>query len=583
MTSLQLYDLLQALQAIIFGGLGAIAFLQWRRRGGASGAWLAATFGSLAIVVIAGEIIPEDAPDSLLFDLVQKLTVVLAVLFPYFLYRFATTFFEPTGWFLVLAKLLTAAAVAGALVLELPDQGEPRSTAVVIYINLVLVQWVLLSGRVSVRFWRASRGQPTVSGRRLRTLSVGSSALALALVLAAAASPSGRPHAIQFLVQLIALVSGPLFLLGFAPPGFVRSSWRLRELALLREAEVRLLGAEDGASVADILLPRVTHLLGGRGSALLDRDGKVLGVHGMDQDGTLRMGMDGHPPKVDGEPPTFSVPLESGKLLVQPSPYTPFFGDEEVNILKGLATVTDLALARADLLQQERRTAAELRAANEAMRDFVAIASHDLRTPLTVIRGFCIALEQQWHKVGDAEKLDYLSMMDRQAEHLARLVDDLLTVSQIDAHALKAQKERIEIRRAIDRALEGLGTEITVEASPGLAAHADPHHVYRMLRNYLENAVSYGDPPVMVEARRNNGWIEVMVRDQGEGVDSHFKERLFDKFARAQAGSATGKQGTGLGLSIVAGLAHANGGEVWYEPNVPRGSCFGIRLPQAGA
>jgi signal transduction histidine kinase len=162
-------------------------------------------------------------------------------------------------------------------------------------------------------------------------------------------------------------------------------------------------------------------------------------------------------------------------------------------------------------------------------------------------------------------------------------VDDLLTVSQIDARALEAQKERIEIRSAIDRALEGLDTEISVEATHGLAAVADPHHVHRMIRNYLENAISYGGPPVMVEARPNDGWIEVMVRDQGEGVDNQFKEKLFDKFARAQAGAATGKQGTGLGLSIVAGLAQANGGEVWYEPNVPRGSCFGIRLPQARA
>jgi signal transduction histidine kinase len=584
MASLQLYDVLQALQAIIYGGLGAIAFLQWRRRGGESAAWLAATFGSLAIVVILGEVVPEDAPNNFLLDSIQKLTLVLVVLFPYLLYRFATTFFEAARWFSVLATTLTAAALAGGLVLELPDQGEPRSTVVVIYIYLVVVQWVLLSGRVAVRLWKASGGQPTVSSRRLRTLSVGSFALAFAVVIAAAASPTERPHAAQFLVQFIALVSGPLFLLGFAPPGFVRSSWRLREVVKLREAEVRLLSAEDGAAVADILLPRVTHLLGGHGSALLDREGNVLGVHGLNPDSDLRPETDGQTSDAKrGALRMVAVPLESGKLLVQPSAYAPFFGDEEFSILEGLATVTDLALARANLLQRERRTAAELRAANEAMRDFVAIASHDLRTPLTVIRGFCIALEQQWKKVGDAEKLEYLSMMDRQAEHLARLVDDLLTVSQIDARALEAQKERIEIRSAIDRALEGLDTEISVEATHGLAAVADPHHVHRMIRNYLENAISYGGPPVMVEARPNDGWIEVMVRDQGEGVDNQFTEKLFDKFARAQAGAAMAKQGTGLGLSIVAGLAQANGGEVWYEPNVPRGSCFGIRLPQARA
>jgi signal transduction histidine kinase len=580
MTADQFHATLQALQVAVFAGLGVVAFFQWRRRRGEAAAWLAVTFGSLALVVVVGEVVPEDATGTPV-EVVEKITIVLLVLFPYFLYRFAVSFFMPIRWFYYLATGLTAATAAGALVVDIPESGTSGSVGFTILLYLVLAQWVLLPARVSVRLWRAGRTQAKVTRRRMQTLSIGSLGIAAALVLAVVSSLAEEPGATEILVQLLALASGPFFLLGFAPPSIVRSSWRIREQAELRDAEIRLLSADEPSDIAAIVLPHATHLVGGRGSLLVDGEGNLLGVHLLDEDEALATAR-GDLPAEDALDSVDSVdiPIQSGRLVVKASRYTPFFGEEEVDILRALAAVADLALTRARSLELERTTADELRKANQAMREFVAIASHDLRTPVTVIKGFCIALQEQWTIVSERDKLEYLSMMDRQADHLSRLVDDLLTVSRIDAHVVEIRKEPMEIAPAVARALEGLDAEVAVDVPSGLEAHADPHHVHRMLRNYVENALNYGGPPVKIEAKPRDGWIEVMVRDHGEGIDTQFKARLFERFARAQTGVAEGKQGTGLGLSIVRGLAQANGGEAWYEPNVPKGSCFGIRLPR---
>src|SRR4029077_4450248 len=103
-----------------------------------------------------------------------------------------------------------------------------------------------------------------------------------------------------------------------------------------------------------------------------------------------------------------------------------------------------------------------------------------------------------------------------------------------------------------------------------------------ILLNYLTNARKYGAEPITVDAVRRDDWVEVCVRDAGPGVPLDFVPRLFEHFTRVE-GNRGGQQGAGLGLAIVAGLAHANHGSVWYEPNVPTGSCFGVRVPQAPA
>jgi PAS domain S-box-containing protein len=281
------------------------------------------------------------------------------------------------------------------------------------------------------------------------------------------------------------------------------------------------------------------------------------------------------------------------------------FEGDDIDLLSRFGRMASLALEnarlystiRGELVERTRaekeleRTAAELQAANRELRvadamksDFVAIASHELRTPLTAVLGFASTLLNHWDRLPEEERRSQVGMIDRQARVLGRLVDDLLTMSRIEGGALDTHPRAVDVRASVEDLLDSLGSgdgDVAIEVDEKLEVLADPNHFRQIVTNFLTNALKYGRTPIQVEAAVSDGTVEVRVRDQGEGVPEDFVPRLFEKFAQAP-GVAQAHRGTGLGLSIVRGLARAQGGDAWYEPNEPRGSCFGVRLPRAG-
>lgn len=336
--------------------------------------------------------------------------------------------------------------------------------------------------------------------------------------------------------------------------------------------------AVSQAEVGDRLLPHVTGIIGGSGSALFAADGSVLGVHGLTPEEVAATATSTDPTLID-------VPLRRGRLVVRATPYSPYFARSERELLSTVAALTDLALSRAEISDRERQTAAELAAANQAMLEFVAIASHDLRTPVTVIKGFAATLEDDWERIGPEQRRQYLATVHRHAEHLSLIVDDLLTTSRLDAGVVEPSLERVEVAPFLRRLLDDLRSEesapVEVDADPGLALLADKDHFHRMVTNYLINAFRYGEPPLVVQGVSSNGCVEVRVCDAGPGLPPEFEGRAFEKFSRVDKRHSRDNQGTGLGLAIVRGLARASGGDAWYEPNRPKGSCFVLRFPAA--
>jgi PAS domain S-box-containing protein len=225
---------------------------------------------------------------------------------------------------------------------------------------------------------------------------------------------------------------------------------------------------------------------------------------------------------------------------------------------------------------------AELQVVNEAIRGFTAAAAHDLRSPLVSIIGFSALLTKSWETFSEEKRRTFVATINRQSQNLSTLVDDLLTSSRIEGGALDTSPELIVLDRAIDRCLElgsGDTARVAVSCSPDLIVRVDPHHLGRILDNYVQNAFKYGEPPVRIDATRVGDMVEVRVLDHGPGVPPEFVSRLFGKFARATTPATRAQKGTGLGLSIVRGLAEANGGQARYEPNFPNGSCFVVELP----
>lgn len=222
------------------------------------------------------------------------------------------------------------------------------------------------------------------------------------------------------------------------------------------------------------------------------------------------------------------------------------------------------------------------RRVDESLRQFIAIASHELQSPLAPIVGLTQTLLMRWGSITEQEKIRFVEAIRRQASRLSRLAGELLTLSRLEAGALEVNPEVVDVttvlRRVAADAPDGRGVGFRCPGT--LLARADQSLLEQILVNYLDNACKYGADPIVLEADDAGDFVEVRVRDEGEGVPPVFVPRLFDRFT--QAHPARQVRGSGLGLSIVRGLARAQGGEVWYEPNRPKGACFGVRLPKPG-
>ena len=221
-----------------------------------------------------------------------------------------------------------------------------------------------------------------------------------------------------------------------------------------------------------------------------------------------------------------------------------------------------------------------LQRTTQVMREFVATASHDLRTPLTSVLGFARTLRDQRDALDEDQQRSCVDAILRGATQASRLVDDLLTLSQLQAGVVSTHPEVVPVAALARDAAARNDVAASVDVPDSLAVLADAHHLERVLDNFLSNAGRYGVAPIRVTATAvdDGGAVEIRVCDAGDGVPEDFEIRLFTAFARVDAASG---QGTGLGLSIIRGLAEANGGHAFYERLDGGGVCFGVRLPAA--
>ena len=572
-------DVVSALElaaVVVYVGLALVTAGQWLRHRSRPAAWAAATFTALGSVLGLAQLVPEQ-PEGVGLLAIKSLVVVL-VLFPYCLFRFVDALEPVREGVRRLALGLTAVVAAGVLAFQdAPGVGDPRPRSVVLYSLLVLLQWGVLSMVVARRLWRAGIGRPTVVRRRMWTLAAGAVGLVLVLAIRVVSPGEDRQATAttsDLVVAVLTLAAGPLFLVGLAPPRTLVARWRRPEEEALHEAEVALMAATSRAEVADGLLPHIAATLGSRRVRLVDGDGRESASH------AERAPLELSPMVLAGE--AHSAPMHSGSLTVEADPYAPFFGREGLDLLRRLAGLTDVALRRAEVTERERATAAELAASNRAMREFVAVASHDLRTPLTVVKGYAELLVTVGGAMSEADRERHLRTIVRQADHLSTIVEDLLTVSRLDAGRLDPEPVAVDLAQLVPVVVDELGAcgGVAVDVAEGVVAHADVDHVIRIVRNLVENACRYGDGPVLVTGRDDGDDVVLRVRDHGAGVPDAFVPRLFDRFARADVAEQRAKDGTGLGLSIVRGLAQTAGGDAWYEPT-EAGACFAVRLPRS--
>jgi PAS domain S-box-containing protein len=337
---------LEYVQLAVFLLVAVIAAVRWLTRRGATRAWLAATFGLLGLVLIAGEVLPEES-EGAAGDVAVKALVALLVLFPYFLYRFMASFERPPAWLERAAiGMTTAMLVFTALLPHLPAPDEPQPAVLGPYILALLAQWTTLIGSVAVRLWRAGRGQPTVARRRMRLLGAGAGALAFALVVAVV-SPEGDEVSVTTIVtECIAIVSALLFVCGFAPPRALLRSWRARDLEAVQGALVQLAQATSPQEVVEELLPRVVRLVGAQGAAIHRADGQLLGRVGETRDEPVGAGVEVIPGVTQHAADHLSLAVPGGRLELYTTAYTPYFGREELDLLRTIGALVHVTLER---------------------------------------------------------------------------------------------------------------------------------------------------------------------------------------------------------------------------------------------
>ncbi len=542
---------LSVVSSLIFALLAVVGLRRWRRRRDVTAGWIALAFLSLGLIVTFGRLVPAH-PHGLWQDALQRIEIELLVLFPYLMYRFATAFVPPSRRLQRIVSLLTVGLTVWTFALpDIPAAGEKRSTAFLLYVIAFLVHWTLLSVVVTVRLWRAGLRQPSVSRKRMQMLSFASAALTIAIIGTAFVTDNSSVAAA--VVQVLAILSGAGFLLGLDPPQLVRVQWRQVEQERLQEAIRSLMTlATSRKEIAQRVLGPSADLVGAKAAVVLDAEGNVLAEQAVPSSGE-------QPVRVDQPGAT---------LLMWTSPYAPFFGEDEIRVLDTVAALLGIALERA----------------NELMTNFVALAAHELRTPVTTIHGFVQTLNHLDDRLDEGQKDELRVALEQQTARMASLVEQLLDLSRLDADAVEVRPQRFDLRRRLEdvvRIAAGpRAADVSVLVEGGADANVDPSIVDHIVTNLVTNALRYGQAPVEVIAVVENGSVHISVEDAGPGVASEIEETLFERFTRA--GVARDRvAGTGLGLAIARAYARAHRGDLRYEPGQPSGARFVVDLPTA--
>jgi PAS domain S-box-containing protein len=235
-----------------------------------------------------------------------------------------------------------------------------------------------------------------------------------------------------------------------------------------------------------------------------------------------------------------------------------------------------------------RDVTAELEA--ERMKgDFVATVSHELRTPLTPLKGFLQSLEQGLVEDSVESRHEYYRIMLRQAERLERLIDDLLDVSRIDSGRLAIEPLALNLCDLVAEQVRDAERQPSthpltlMQPDDAVWVLADPLRVGQVLSNLLSNALKYSpsDTPIEIRVDPSGPQAVVSVHNEGEGIASAERDRVFERFYRAEGGLTSSAGGVGLGLYIARRLTEAMGGQLSLATEPGRGCTFSFSLPLA--
>ncbi|MEI2786970.1 MAG: PAS domain-containing sensor histidine kinase [Candidatus Nanopelagicales bacterium] len=228
------------------------------------------------------------------------------------------------------------------------------------------------------------------------------------------------------------------------------------------------------------------------------------------------------------------------------------------------------------------------RRAERLKSDFIATISHELRTPITPIRGYADLLKRRWDRMSLEKRESVLDTIAERADHLARLVDDLLMAARADTEtALRVDTATIDVVAVANdaaKAFPEVDGRLRIAATSPLLVTADRTRVMQIIGNLVGNALKYtpAGSPIDIAFRAVDGWVEVSVTDHGGGIAENEQEKVFERFYRIEDPLTMRTGGSGLGLHISRQLARAMGGDVTLNSSPGHGCTFVLRLRAEG-
>lgn len=227
----------------------------------------------------------------------------------------------------------------------------------------------------------------------------------------------------------------------------------------------------------------------------------------------------------------------------------------------------------------------------KALRDFVANASHQLRTPLTSIKGYAEAMQDALSG-GEKRARDFLGTILKNADHMNDVITSLLALAKSEQAGLKTEIARVPVREVAEQAVAGLlpkASDKRITLVNGIAEEANLHvlaerdGLLHVLLNLLDNAVKYGpeNGTIRILAREEGGEVVVCVEDEGEGISREHREKVFERFYRVDENLVQGDGSAGLGLAICRRIVNNFGGQIWCEGSEEpggKGAVFCFRL-----
>lgn len=238
--------------------------------------------------------------------------------------------------------------------------------------------------------------------------------------------------------------------------------------------------------------------------------------------------------------------------------------------------------ANLNLAEAERRI-------DRLKSNFISSVTHELRTPLGLIKGYVTTLQREGALIDDKTRTEFLSIIDEESENLQKMVDDLLDSYRVESGSLSLQFSVEKLDSIVTSAVTNMSGRVADSGlrlrtnidSAGALVHIDPGRIRQVIYNLIDNAAKYSgsETTITVGTNARGGLANTWVRDEGPGIPEMELEKVFEPFYRADKSSRRLIRGAGLGLAISKAIVEAHGGKMWAEHNPNRGAIFNFSLP----